>query len=73
MSEPYAPEETPGTLNHGQRVRIMLGLAERGIKSHDDRVAELSNMTGRKIESTNDLSYREAASVILTLGRAVRS
>jgi hypothetical protein len=70
VSEVYAPEETPGTLNHGQRVRIMIMLAERGIKSHDDRVAELSNITGRTIGSTNDLSYREAANVILTLEMA---
>jgi len=70
MPEPYEPEETPGTLNHGQRVRIQLMLAERGIKSHDDRAAELSNITGRTIGSTNDLSYREAANVILTLQMA---
>lgn len=71
MSEPYEPETAPGTILPGQLKRIMIGLAARGIKSHDDRVAELSNMTGRVIGSTNDLSYREAINVILTLGRAV--
>ena len=70
MSEPYEPETTPGTILPGQLKRIMIGLASRGIKSHDDRVAELSNITGREIGSTNDLSYREAINVILTLGRA---
>jgi len=70
MPEPYEPEETPGSLNRGQLQRIMIMLAARGIKSHDDRIAELSNITGRKIDSTNDLSYREAANVILTLEMA---
>lgn len=73
MSEPFEPENTPGTIIPSQLKRIMITLADRGIKSHDDRVAELANITGREIGSTNDLSYREAINVLLTLGRAVRN
>jgi hypothetical protein len=72
VSEPYAPEEAPGTIHRGQRIRIITVLADLGVKSHDDRVSVLSDITRRKVDSTNDLSYREAANVILALGRTAR-
>ena len=73
MSEPSEPENMPGSILPAQVKRIMIEMAGLGIKNHDDRVAELSNITGRKIGSTNDLSCRAPAEVLLTLGRAVRS
>ncbi len=70
VSEPYEPESRPGTILPGQRVRILIAMEERGLKQREDRLRELGNITGREIESTNDLSYREAADVILALARA---
>jgi hypothetical protein len=60
---PYEPEHT-GPLDSKQRSKIMRHL---GKLSHTDRAARLTNITGRDIDSTNELSWAEAAEVIKIL------
>ncbi len=53
-------------LTGGQRARIFAELNARGIRDHDDRVAFLSRVLGRDVESSMSLTATEAHFVITT-------
>ena len=59
-----APEESPGSLDGRQRSQIM---AKLGCLPREDRLARLTEITGREVDSANQLSHVEAALVIRTL------
>lgn len=61
---PLAPEERPGTLDGRQRSQIM---GKLGRLPHEERAAKLTEITGREIDSTNELSHVEAQLVIRIL------
>lgn len=64
--DPWAgdpPEDAPGSIAPQQRTRIMAALSALGIKDRQKRLDVLSDVTGRTVESTNDLSMVEATNV----------
>jgi ERF superfamily len=63
-TSPLAPEERPGTIDGRQRSAIMARLTKL---PRDERLARLSDITGRTIESANDLSWAEADRVVKAL------
>ena len=63
------PKESPVPLpiNTAQRKLIMLQCNNLGIKDRDDRLAIYSRVTGRQVDSTNNLTLAEANAVITEL------
>lgn len=62
-------EDKPGTIQASQRTAIMAELANLGINTRDARLAKLTALLGGPVESTNDLSYTQAAGVLEQLHR----
>lgn len=60
---PPLPGETAG-ITEPQKRRIFALLGDRGITDRDKRLAGISKVIGRQIDSTNDLTRDEAARVI---------
>ena len=68
-------EDRPGTIQAAQRTAIMAGMAALGIKTREARLVKLTDLLGGTdflggpVESTNDLSYEQAARVLEQLHR----
>lgn len=58
------PEHQPGTIGPAQRRKIMTHL---GRMKQPERAAKLTELAGRAVSSTNDLSFTEAAAVLAKL------
>lgn len=59
-----AGAETGEGITDAQKRKLHASLSDLGIKSHDDRVAYLRRVTGREVQSTNDLTKAEGSQVI---------
>lgn len=68
--DPWAgelPQDIRGSINPGQRTGIMAKLSELGIKDRQQRLDLLTELVGLPVESTNDLSFNQAAAVLAGL------
>ena len=66
-SPPPKDSPVPLPINTAQRKLIMLQCNNLGIKDRDDRLAIYSRVTGRQVDSTNNLTLAEANDVITEL------
>lgn len=60
--------DTPGTATRDQVYAIITGFSDLGIGGRKDRLGLCTTITGRDIESSNDLSRSEADQVLAELG-----
>ena len=66
------PEDVPGSIDSKQRSGIMAALSRLGVKDRDGRLDLVASIVGHPVETTNDLTYSEAAKVQADLqGRKV--
>lgn len=66
IDDPAAAEPRISSL---QRPKLMAMFSELDVKDRAERLSVMSDLTGRTIESTNELSISEATSIIDTLDR----
>jgi hypothetical protein len=58
------PESMPGSSIPDQHRNIAIRLSKRGLTTQPDRLGFCAEVIGRKVESTKELSYAEAAKVL---------
>jgi hypothetical protein len=61
--EPVEEAPAPG-ITEGQQKRLLAAFNDHGMAEHDARMAKISEITGRTVESSSDLTEAEAAQVI---------
>lgn len=62
------PEDKPNTATTEQQQSIAIELAKKGITDRDDKLAYCWHVTGRRVASSKELSFNEAAAVLKAAG-----
>ena len=59
-----AAEERPGSIDGRQRTRLLLCMRDLGVEDQKERIDQWSELAGRPLASSNDLSWSEAAGLL---------